>query len=216
MEVQTRFPIFGGWKTQFYIGYSVPTETVLFVDPSTGRHSLKVDFFVPFEDVWVEDLEIKVVLPEGCSDVKVDLPYPADMAWTRRYTYLDSVFNGGRPVLTVRAKNLVEAHDQKLVVSYAFSRPRMLFEPALLCATFFAFFVGCSLLSRVGSIITDSGSSAAAAAAAAAGAASPAKAAASAGGASAAAAAKPAAAPSSGSSKKAPSEPGTPGGEDDE
>ena len=45
-------------------------------------------FFVPFENVLVEDLEIKVVLPEGFSDVKIDLPYPAEMAWTRRYTYL--------------------------------------------------------------------------------------------------------------------------------
>ena len=39
---------------------------------SEGQPSSRAgDFFVPFEDVWVEDLEIKVVLPEGCSDVKL-------------------------------------------------------------------------------------------------------------------------------------------------
>ena len=25
MEIETRFPMFGGWQTQFYIGYSIPT-----------------------------------------------------------------------------------------------------------------------------------------------------------------------------------------------
>ena len=159
MEVQMRFPLFGGWQSQFYVGYSVPSENVLFIDSNSGRHSLKVDFFPPFEDVWVEDMEIKVVLPEGCTDIKVDVPYDVETKWTRRFTYLDSTFNGGRPVLSIRAKNLVEEHDKKIIISYTFDRSRMLFEPLLLCSVFFAFFVGCSLLSRVSSVISSGASS---------------------------------------------------------
>ena len=64
MIIETRFPMFGGWQTQFYLGYSVPTEQVLFIDSDTGRYKLKVDFFTIFKDVWVEDMELKVVLPE--------------------------------------------------------------------------------------------------------------------------------------------------------
>lgn len=30
LELRTRFPLFGGWKTQFYIGYNVPTTKMLF------------------------------------------------------------------------------------------------------------------------------------------------------------------------------------------
>lgn len=30
LELRPRFPLFGGWKTQFYIGYSVPTTKMLF------------------------------------------------------------------------------------------------------------------------------------------------------------------------------------------
>lgn len=122
LEIQTRFPMFGGWQTQFYIGYSLPTETVLFVDSVTGRHSLKFDFFTIFEDVWVEEMEIKVVLPEGCRDVKVDVPYPVETAWTTRFTYLDSVLNGGRPVLTLRTGNVVEEHDKKITIRSERSR----------------------------------------------------------------------------------------------
>ena len=42
MDLQTRFPMFGGWQTQFYFGYSVPTEAALSVDADSGRYSLKV------------------------------------------------------------------------------------------------------------------------------------------------------------------------------
>lgn len=85
MAIDTRFPMFGGWQTQFYIGYSIPTEDSLFVDSSTGRYKLKLNAYTNFHDVWVEDMEIKVVLPEGCGDVTVETPYPMDQARTQRY-----------------------------------------------------------------------------------------------------------------------------------
>jgi len=114
MEIQTRFPMFGGWQTQFYLGYTVPTETMLFIDPQTGRHALKFDFYTPFDDVWVEDMEIKVVLPEGCKDIKVDVPYPVQQSSSRRFTYLDSDLNGGRPVITLKTNNIVSEHDKQV------------------------------------------------------------------------------------------------------
>ena len=89
---------------------------MLYVNSVTGRHSLKFDFFTIFEDVWVEDAEIKVVLPEGCRDVKVEVPYPVETTWTKRYTYLDSLLNGGRSVLTLKTANIVEEHDKKITI----------------------------------------------------------------------------------------------------
>lgn len=74
LEVQTRFPIFGGWQTQFYIGYSIPTELALFRD-SGDRYTLKFDFFTIFQGVWVDDMEIKVILPEGCQNIETNVPY---------------------------------------------------------------------------------------------------------------------------------------------
>ena len=149
LEIETRFPMFGGWQTQFYIGYSIPTEVALFVDSLTGRYNLKFDFFTLFEDVWVEDMEIKVVLPEGATDIKVEVPYPVEQSWTRRFTYLDSQFNGGRPVLTLRGKNIVEEMDKQVIVSYTFQRQRMIVEPMILVASFFALFVAYSFMARL-------------------------------------------------------------------
>ena len=81
--IETRFPLFGGWQTQFYIGYSVPTEVALFT-AEDGRYKLKFDFFTLFEDVWVDEMETKVVLPEGATDIRVEVPYPVEQTWSRR------------------------------------------------------------------------------------------------------------------------------------
>lgn len=78
LEIQTRFPIFGGWQTQFHVGYSIPTELALTYNADEGKYKLKVDFFTIFRNVWIEDLEIKIILPEGCTDVETSVPYSAE------------------------------------------------------------------------------------------------------------------------------------------
>jgi len=154
LEIQTRFPIFGGWQTQFYIGYSIPTENALFIDSTTGRYNLKFDYFTVFESVWVDDMEIKVVLPEGCTDIKVNVPYEVEQSRTKRFTYLDSDLNGGRPVLIIKAKILVEEHDKQITVSYNFVKNRMAVEPLMLVATFFAFFLVVTFLGRASKVVS--------------------------------------------------------------
>ena len=149
LEIGTRFPIFGGWKNEFYVGYSVPTETMLQIDEATGRYTLRLDFFTNFQGVWVEDMELKIVLPEGSSNIDVQVPYQHDRSDTIRYTYFDSKWNGGRPVIIIRAGNLVEEHNKQVIVSYSFSKVRMLVEPFMLIGCFFCFFVGCTILSHI-------------------------------------------------------------------
>ena len=148
-EISTRFPIFGGWQTNFYIGYSIPTQSALFFESDTNRYKLKIDFFTIFEDVWVEELEIKVILPEGCNNVQVKVPYLHEKSNGVRYTYLDSELNGGRPVITIKAKNAVEEQDKQIEIFYSFNKYRMLVEPAFLVSCFFFFFVFCSIISRL-------------------------------------------------------------------
>jgi len=75
--VEARFPLFGGWKTQFYQGYSVPVQELLTVARG-DRYTLTVPFSVPFSEVWVQDLTVKVVLPEWARDVKVDVPFQVE------------------------------------------------------------------------------------------------------------------------------------------
>ena len=51
-------------------------------------------------------------------------------------------------MIILKGKNFVEEHDEPIIVSYTFDRPRMLVEPFLLVAGYFAFFVVCSIVAR--------------------------------------------------------------------
>lgn len=53
-------------------------------------------------------------------------------------------------MIILRAKNLVPEHDKQVHISYSFAKKRIYVEPLMLVATFFAFFLACSLLSRTG------------------------------------------------------------------
>lgn len=41
LELRPRFPLFGGWKTQYYIGYNVPSYQYLF---NKGKKSFTFRF----------------------------------------------------------------------------------------------------------------------------------------------------------------------------
>jgi hypothetical protein len=50
-------------------GYSVPLEGFLYRRPK-GKLRLLMDLSTSFNDVWVEQLETRVVLPEGAKHIK--------------------------------------------------------------------------------------------------------------------------------------------------
>ena len=52
-QIRPRFPVFGGWKTQWYQGYNVPSKDVLEHDGSDFR--LTFDVNVPFPDVVIDN-----------------------------------------------------------------------------------------------------------------------------------------------------------------
>jgi hypothetical protein len=57
--------------------------------------------------------------------------------------------NGGRPVLKIKAKNIVPLHNKQIVITYNFSRTRMFVEPLLLIGSVFLLFVMASMVSRM-------------------------------------------------------------------
>lgn len=68
MEIIPRFPLFGGWKTNFYIGYNLPLSEVL---GEAGSYLLNVSLGKDFDiDVVIEELVVKVILPEGAKAIK--------------------------------------------------------------------------------------------------------------------------------------------------
>merc|ERR1712079_920695 len=73
LDLRPRFPLFGGWKTHYVIGYNVPSYEYLFY--SSDKHVLNMRLVDHIFDVMlVEETEVKVILPEGVSDIKVSPP----------------------------------------------------------------------------------------------------------------------------------------------
>lgn len=152
LDLQSRFPLFGGWKNQFYQGYSVPVEELLVsgVEGDANQYALTVPFSVPFSELWVEELTVKVVLPEWATNMQVQLPFDVDEEYqTSRLTFLDTSLSGGRPVVVLKKRNVVAEHIQPMIITYSFPKRAMLLEPLYLVLAFFFFFLVCMLFARV-------------------------------------------------------------------
>jgi len=135
--ITPRFPLIGGWKTNFVFGYSLPTAPYL-KRTASGKLRLHMLFACPIDEAVVDDMTVRVVLPEGASDIESDIPFEDVSASTdTKYTYFDTI---GRPVLVIRMRNVVAEHNLVFSVDYSFSSLMMAQEPALLTGAVFLFF----------------------------------------------------------------------------
>lgn len=139
LEIEPRYPLFGGWKATFVIGYGVPLEDFLF-ESSDGRRYLNFTFGCPLVETVVDKLTVKVVLPEGSKEPSAVVPFPVDQHLETSYSYLDIV---GRTVVVLEKKNVVPEHSIPFQVYYNFNPIFMLAEPFMLASVFFFFFMAC-------------------------------------------------------------------------
>lgn len=128
------FPLFGGWKTNYLIGYNLPSYEYLF--SSGNKFALKMRFVDHiFKNYVIDDMLLKVILPEGARDIEFITPFPVKRLPNEvHYTYLDF---SGRPVILASKKNLIEDHIKEFEIHYTFDRLNMIFEPFLVVVAFF-------------------------------------------------------------------------------
>jgi len=140
LELIPRFPLFGGWKTEFYMGYNVRLNTALGYDYNSGKYVLNITVLPKFEEELVyDDVQVRVILPEGASALELRAPFAVDsQLQDARFTYLDT---SGRPVLVFNKRNMVSDHVQYFQVAYRFTSTSVFHEPFLLIASYFTFFV---------------------------------------------------------------------------
>ncbi|PKA53406.1 Dolichyl-diphosphooligosaccharide--protein glycosyltransferase subunit 1B [Apostasia shenzhenica] len=139
LEIEPRYPLFGGWKATFVIGYSLPLEDFVFESPA-GQHYLNLSFGCPLIETQVDSLTIKVMLPEGSKSPRAAVPFSADHHLEKTYSYLDVV---GRTTVVIRKMNVVPEHNIPFQVYYNFSPVFMLAEPLMLITAYFMLFSAC-------------------------------------------------------------------------
>ncbi|XP_046383465.1 dolichyl-diphosphooligosaccharide--protein glycosyltransferase subunit 1 [Ischnura elegans] len=138
LDVRPRFPLFGGWKTHYTIGYNVPSYEYLF--NSGDDYLLRMRILDhAFDDMVVDELITKVILPEGTHGFVLKTPFDVErLPDSVHHTYLDTK---GHVVINMRKLNLVENHIQDFELQYQFPRILMLQEPLLVVMAFYFLFL---------------------------------------------------------------------------
>lgn len=146
LELRPRFPLFGGWQTRFYMGYNVPSYEYLY--NLGNRYILKmrvVDHI--FDEFVVDHLVLRIILPEGCTDIQLKTPFKMDEGKRElHFTYLDTV---GRPVIVAHKSSLVEQHIQDFELHYSFNKVLLLQEPLLIVGAFYLLFMAVIIYMRL-------------------------------------------------------------------
>lgn len=120
LDLRPRFPLFGGWKTHYTLGYNVPSYEYLFNKGDDFVLNMRLIDHV-FDDMLVDEFTLKIILPEGSKVGKFESPYPTKrMPDSLHFTYLDTV---GRPVVTIKSiGELSEKHIMDFQLEFQFSK----------------------------------------------------------------------------------------------
>ncbi|RDA88160.1 hypothetical protein CP532_6792 [Ophiocordyceps camponoti-leonardi (nom. inval.)] len=153
LELKPRYPIFGGWRYPFTIGWNVNSAKVL-RRTASGRYVLKVPFMEgpkQVEGVEYGRINVRVLLPEGASDVQVTTGIPessiVELSHGVHKTYLDTV---GRTMVTIEARNLVdEFRDREIIISYEASVGDALRKPLIVFSSMLALFAAAWAVGKV-------------------------------------------------------------------
>ncbi|GMH33646.1 hypothetical protein BSKO_01480 [Bryopsis sp. KO-2023] len=145
VALKPRYPLQKGWKTQFTFGYSTPLDGALFKTPS-GVYNLFMSFGPTIQDLTVDELEVRVVLPEGSSSIHYQFPFNVKKSFEKKFWYFDTT---GRPVLVLKMANAVPRHSVRLSVDFKMDASAVWRKPFVLTLVIFAIFFSCILCNRV-------------------------------------------------------------------
>jgi len=146
LELQPRFPMFGGWRNHYTIGYNLPSATYLAKDGSSFKLEAPATTEL-YDNFVIENVKVTFVLPEGVQNVKID----AGFDFTRsedstRYTFLDT---SGRILSGLTASHLTGDHASTITVTYEWNSLLIFKEPLLAIAGWLVFFSAIVVIARL-------------------------------------------------------------------
>ena len=114
LDQELRFPLLGGWKSNYNIGYSLPTK--FFINYENDLKTLNLTFGIPYEDIIAANYTYKVILPENAvvHDVELSIDTKYKLSYDKYYSYLDLF---GRTQVTITMDNAFSVHNIPILVS---------------------------------------------------------------------------------------------------
>ena len=147
LELKPRYPVFGGWKYSFKIGWNNALTSFLRKLKNGDTYALSVSLLegpkMP-EGVQYEHLQFRLILPEGATNVRWEtvggIGWPIlQSEMSLHKTVMDTI---GRPALKLTAMNVVdEARDAQLVVLYDYSFWAAFRKPLSILVCFLSVFI---------------------------------------------------------------------------
>jgi len=148
LELKPRYPVFGGWKYSFRIGWNnVLSSSVRKLKTPANTYVLSVPLLEGSkmrEGVQYERLDFRIVLPEGSKITKweisggTNVPLLTEQQGLHK-TFMDTL---GRTTLSLSAINVVdELRDIQVLVSYEYTFTNALRKPLSIIAGFATVFV---------------------------------------------------------------------------
>ncbi|KAL9636680.1 MAG: hypothetical protein Q9164_002665 [Protoblastenia rupestris] len=143
LEVKPRYPVFGGWKYSFRVGWNNSLKSFLRKLKVGDGYVLKVPFLEGpkmSEGVSYEKIELIFILPEGAVDVQYESPIPLVASEVSSHkTFMDTL---GRTTLKLTAMNVVDqSRDQDVIVTYSYPITAAFRKPITIFAGVMAVFI---------------------------------------------------------------------------
>ncbi|CAD8131635.1 unnamed protein product [Paramecium octaurelia] len=144
VQLRPRFAIFGGWRSNFTLGYNLPTKKYLEQDGNNFRLTLNFSFSV--KEIVSDKYTFQISLPEGAYDIQVDLPLQVERNDTLLFSYFDTV---GRPTIILNKATTSQFDNKQIIITYRLSGASILREPLMIFGSFLFAFLSIIYLRRL-------------------------------------------------------------------
>lgn len=146
LDLKPRYPIFGGWNYTFTVGWN--NNLGQFLKTKGPKHYLRVPFLEGADNINYVDLRVRVILPEGATNIKVHSPVAiVSEQHGLHKTFMDTI---GRSVVQLEARNLVdEKARQELFVEYDYEGMVAYRKPLVVVAGLALLFATSAVFSKV-------------------------------------------------------------------
>ena len=146
LELTPRFPILGGWKSNYDIGYNLPTKFHVKTN-NKGNYMVNLTFGMPYQNMLARNYTVKIILPETADNIKVNLPIetPYQVEYDKEYGCLDLF---GRKSIIIRLNNMYDVYNTNIFISYDYQWIMLFVKPVILIFYFMILFTISIIYSR--------------------------------------------------------------------
>lgn len=116
LDIELRFPLLGGWKSNYNVGYNLPTKFQV-NEKEDGFYSLNLTYGLGYDDILAKNYTYKVILPEHAVVSKVNLPIDSNYrieSDEKTFSFLDLF---GRTTVVITMNNVFDVHRVPIQVS---------------------------------------------------------------------------------------------------